>query len=138
MKFGIWNIALTCCFGVAFSTSSAYALTEECQVVATCTQATVPTEAAACVAATPTCENRGQDDRFAVTATQLAQRAISIPQCDTKTFTRRQACNACYQAAKVPLQHRYKTKLFHGLLATAASIVDDERQTRCLSLPRGN
>ena len=113
------------------------ALTTECRAVQDCVDASIPAAQSACVAASPGCDNRGNDERFSVTASQLADRAIALKHCDAVSFERRGVCNACYVSAKAPLESRYRLSLFRGLLGTATSIIEDRRKSSCDSLPIG-
>jgi hypothetical protein len=72
-------------------------------------------------------------DSLAISANQLAARAVTVNKC--AETTKRKRCNACYREAKLPLKSRYDQKLFHGLLARAGALIEQERLARCLALP---
>jgi hypothetical protein len=110
--------------------SDAFALSEECQTVQACVADQVPQIVSSCAQTTPTCISKS-NDRFALTADVLADRAVKRLKCDTKTFKTTRACNICFETAKLPLKSRYNGILFHGMLATAVSIVEDTRKEIC-------
>lgn len=73
-------------------------------------------------------------DIFAVSSGQIADRAIAKRKCMTKTFTKRGACNGCFKSAKALLKIRFSGDLFHGVLANAVSLIEDQREATCSSL----
>lgn len=74
---------------------------------------------------------------FAVSATELADRAVADARCGRQTVSRKRArCNACYKAAKAPLQARFGGKLFKGLLAQAVRIIETKRVVACGGSPK--
>ena len=87
-----------------------------------------------CYTSNPACTSANHD-KNAVTADEIAQRAISARKCDTRTFTRRSSCGQCYRAAALPLRFRYDGALFHGILAYATKIIQSTMHEKCDSLP---
>jgi len=104
-----------------------------CLQLQSCVDQAVGVAVTSCVTANPSCD-AGDTDRFAVAAGVLAQRAISIPGCDTKTSPSKAACIRCYRDAKLPLKARLDLKLFHHLLAHAAELVTAQEMAQCGSL----
>ncbi len=107
----------------------------DCETVQSCIDAGVQSSILGCFAATPTCTQKNHDN-FAVSASTLAARAVATKKCDTKTFTKRGACNVCFAAAKEPLRDRFYGKLFHGLLAQTVKEVEQLRRAKCLTIPK--
>jgi hypothetical protein len=109
-------------------------LSEACQSVQTCVDAGVDTALSSCTTATPECDlnsfpTNKTSDRFAASAGDIADRAIELKKCETKT--KKFACNACYKSAQAPLKNRFFGKLFHGLLAEAVLLIEAERKEVC-------
>lgn len=103
-----------------------------CQDVQSCVDSGLDSLVASCQAAATTACTRSAAS-FALTAGQVAERALSDAKCSlAKT---KQACNACYTRAKAPLQARYGFKLFQGLMGNAVLVVENERRTTCTVLP---
>ena len=121
---------------VAFSqtvTPTATATPSACQSLQTCVDQGVTSTVSSCVASNPNCETKGNTDKYAISAGELAKRSIANSKCSTRK--NKGTCNLCYNIAKVPLQARFKGNLFKGLLAQAVSIVEQERKTVCSALP---
>lgn len=103
-----------------------------CENVQSCVDTGVSAERIGCTGSNPTCTYK-KIGRFAVSATELAERAVLRKNCRNRV--RKVGCNACYALAKEPLKSRYDGTLFHGLLANAVSIIEKERKSRCPKLP---
>lgn len=106
-----------------------------CQSLQACVDSSVDQAVASCAASNPNCPSV-TDDRFAVTATQLANRAINKFKCTDRK--RRSNCNLCYAKAKSVLRMRYDLALFHGIGANAVAIIEGRRKVQCLALTNGN
>ena len=115
----------------ATATAAATATPSACQSRQSCVNAAVPTAVASCVADTPICSDTNSD-KLAVTAGELARRAIDKKKCTNRNNKFR--CNVCYQNAKLPLQLRFKYDLFHGLLANSVKLIEAERKSVCGAL----
>jgi hypothetical protein len=102
-----------------------------CDTLQDCVDAAVPVVVTTCTASNPLCEVTNAD-KFALTAGQVAERAIVWKRCRDKK--RRGGCNACYNIAKSKLQNRYQVILFHNLLAHAVSIITAEQRSFCPTL----
>jgi hypothetical protein len=119
---------------VTFIPTLALADEVSCGSAQNCVDNSLSTVVQECLTANPGCTAQNTD-AFAVSPGILADRAIALKNCSNKTFTKKKACNRCYQNAKAPLKHRYDTELFHGLLGKAVYLVEEERQERCATLP---
>ena len=86
-----------------------------CQDAQACVDQAISGVLISCLAASPSC-TRGAA-AFALTAGQLADRALADAGCSTSAS--KQACNLCYAHAKAPLQKRFDFKLFQGFLGNA-------------------
>lgn len=111
---------------------------EGCAELQACVDDGVSSTLASCQTSNPTCDlnqfatNR-TSDRFGVSSGAVADRAIELRNCASRTTKR--ACNACYQAAKAPLKNRFFGRLFRGMLANAIQLIEAERKATCPSLP---
>lgn len=74
------------------------------------------------------------EDKFAISAGQLADRAIAKRNCMNKDFSKRKSCNGCFQSAKALLRIRFDGDLFHGLLANAVSLIEAQRLEKCSAI----
>lgn len=76
------------------------------------------------------------NDRLAVTAGELADRALSQKNCEQKTFTRRAHCTTCFNRDIAPLLKDFDGKIFHGIVAQAASIAKARKDAKCAKVPK--
>ena len=143
MKKFLSLVILTACCSQVFaqtptptSSPTGTATPSACQNLQACIDTAVPTVVSGCAASNTSCNTEGNTDKYAVSAGQLAQRAIALKKCKDKK--NRFACNVCYQAAKLPLQVRFKVNIFKGLLANAVSLIEQERKATCLNVSRKN
>lgn len=116
----------------ASSTSSSGSGGKLCTEVQGCVDSAVSSVAASCIASLGTNCAIDNGDKFAITAGQLARRAIDAQRCANRKT--KGGCNACYQLAKVPLTVRVKFNLFKGMLAQSISLIDRERKEVCAAL----
>ncbi len=117
--------------------SALAAYPEGCSDLQGCVDTAVPTILLTCQSSNPTCDltqfNGNQTlERFAATSGEIADRALELKNCSEKTT--RQSCNACYRSAKAPLRNRFFGKIFHGLLANAIQLIEEQRKEVCLAL----
>lgn len=123
-------VALTCvCYG---SLSSAYAINEECLAVQDCVDNELPITVNTCVEQHTSCSAENSD-RFALSAGVLADRALALKDCETRQFSSKKRCLACFGNATRPLRHRYDGSLFHGLLGNATRQIQYRGVTYCSS-----
>ena len=108
--------------GIA-STASAL---NSCTVVQDCVAAGVTALPDTCNFQSSGCT---KPDRFAASASDLASRAIRAARC-SRTRTR-SLCRFCYELAKQPLRSRYDSTIFHGMLAQAVRLIQDEKNAVC-------
>lgn len=125
----------------AVPTSTAIPAGVICPTVQSCVTEQVPAVLQSCLAADPACTLR-QPYRFALTAADLATRAIEARKCTDPIFLQSKIqCNACYRAAKRPLSVRAAGALFRGLIGQSVRIVEQKRKEVCSpltnTLPRG-
>lgn len=120
-----------------------------CAAVQQCIDLEVADGIVGCLNQSTEC-NAKNPAKFAVSATEIATRAITIAGCNSfssasskssddrkgKKGKSKGACNLCFQKAKLPLQSRYDGSLFHGLLGNAVSIVEQTRRSVCNSLSK--
>jgi hypothetical protein len=105
-----------------------------CPSVQSCVSEQVPAVMQSCLAVDQSCTPK-RPDRFALTASDLAARAIEAKKCtDPISLQSKIQCNACYRAAKRPLSVRRAGVLFHGLIAQSLKIVEQRRIEACSSL----
>lgn len=105
-----------------------------CPAVQSCVAEQVPQTVQACFTADPSCTLK-EPLRFALTATELATRAIEARKCTDPLFLQSKIqCNACYRAAKRPLSVRAAGVLFKGLIGQSVKIVEQKRVEACSSL----
>lgn len=112
-----------------------------CSALQDCVDTGAPTLLSTCQSSNPTCDltqfNGNQTlERFAATSGEIADRALELKNCASKTT--KGACNACYQSAKAPLRNRFFGKIFHGLLANAIQLIEEQRKAVCLALPKNS
>lgn len=101
-----------------------------CSDVQACVDMAVPQLVNSCKAASSSCSR--SSTQFALTATELADRAIAYARCNReKVASRKSLCNTCYRVAKAPLRARYKGDLFKGILGQAVRIVELKRVAVC-------
>ena len=103
-----------------------------CANLQTCVDNAVPTVIASCGASNPGCTS-AKTEKYAVSAGQLARRAVDTRKCKDKKV--RAACNVCYQVAELPLRLRFQGDLFKGLLAHTVTLIEQERKATCPALP---
>ncbi len=107
-----------------------------CPATQACVSQQVPQVLQSCFAADASCTLK-QSDRFALTAEDLANRAIASRNCTESEFlTSKKKCNFCYQRAKKPLSLRASGVLFRGLVAQAVKIVEAKRVEACSGLKK--
>jgi hypothetical protein len=116
------------------ATATGTATPTACESLQVCVDHDVTSALSSCSTSNPTCTFKTAD-KFAVSAKQVARRAIDNNRCTKKT--KRGACNVCYNISKIPLTIRFKGDIFHGLLAHATTLIEQERKSFCTSLPAG-
>ena len=117
-----------------FPTATAQPKGPLCPTTQACVSQQVPQVLQSCFAADPSCTLKSSD-RFALTAEDLANRAIDARNCtDSKFLTSKKKCNVCYQRAKKPLSVRAAGFLFRGLVAQAVKVVEAKRVEACSGL----
>ena len=126
----IVNLSNIPCFAQEDTTNQATQLYPEVQ---SCIDSGVSSLKTSCVATYPDYSITNQDV-FALTATEVAERATKDTNCSSKTS--KIACNLCYQKAKQPLKIRFDGKIFHGLLKQATKIIEEQRKTTCATLKK--
>lgn len=100
-----------------------------CGPMYSCINLAVPTAIADCLSAHDGCVVARRDS-LAVTAQQLASRAVLAGKCSRKKT--RAACTLCYTRAKKLLRSPYDRTIFRGLLAKAIGIIEAERKAACV------
>ena len=108
----------------------AAAMNDECVATQDCVDNALPVTVDSCLSQHPECSGENSD-RFALSAGVLADRAIAIKGCESKQFSSKKRCLACFANATRPLRHRYDSSLFHGLLGTATRLVKNRGITYC-------
>ncbi len=106
-----------------------------CPATQACVSQQVSQVLQSCFAADASCTLK-QSDRFALTAEDLANRAIASRNCTAELVTSKRQCNSCYQRAKKPLSLRASGVLFRGLVAQAVKIVEAKRVEACSGLKK--
>ena len=138
----LFKVFICCCGLVSANAASAQTATptpnpenfQSCLPVEDCITNGLTPAIDSCYSASPACVSTNHD-KTAVTADQVADRAIAKRGCDTRTFTYKGQCNQCYRNAALPLRFRYDGTLFHGLLAYATKIIENAKHVKCDSLP---
>ena len=106
-----------------------------CDLAQDCIDSAVAASVASCVeqnSCSP--QSKFGSDPFALSAGILADRAVELRKCSTKTT--RVGCNVCYELAAAPLKFRYDGPLFHGLLFQAIHQIRENKRSVCSALPK--
>ena len=107
-----------------------------CSATQACVDQQVPQIVQSCLAADTACTLEGSG-RFAMTAEDLANRAIDAENCNKARFlTSKRKCNLCYQTAKKPLSTRAAGVLFRGLIGQAVRVIEAKRVEICSALTK--
>ena len=99
-----------------------------CYQMQDCVDQAVSPIASACRAGV---ECNRDNDKFVITAGELAQRAIDHWKCDTKVFKTRGLCIRCYNKAKSAVRDRMGAFLFRGFMSFANWNIENSKDTRC-------
>lgn len=72
-------------------------------------------------------------DSFAVSAGQLAERAVAVKKCDIRAFVSEASCRRCFDGAASLLRKDYNKRLYRGLFAQANRSVARRKDLFCSS-----
>lgn len=76
------------------------------------------------------------EDRMAVTAGVVANRAVNARHCATKQYRHRSGCISCFRDAAGTLRSKLDGAIFHGLLANAISLIEIQKASVCGAVPK--